>query len=116
MIVLSDDIREAGMVIYHRWRALQMSHDAALRQARRFEQRCRRLAHVPPCLPLVAAEIENTGKTPREINARMPDATRCAVNEALLILVRSGRATFEGEMGNRRYRLASAAISQPDRG
>jgi hypothetical protein len=100
-----DDIREASMVIYHRWRAF-LPHAAARSKALQFAVRCRRLIYVPPCLPEVTAVLApDAGATPREINARMPEATRSSVNEALLILVRSGRASFEGEMGRRRYRL-----------
>lgn len=105
----ADDIREASMIVYHRWRAF-LPHEAARSKALQFAIRCKRLSYVPPCLPAVAAVLApDTGATPREIKARMPDATRSAVNEALLILVRSGRAVFEGEMGRRRYRLKDFA-------
>lgn len=104
-----DDIREASMVIYHRWRTF-LPHAAARSKALQFAVRCRRLCYAPPCLPEVAAALApDAGATPREINSRMPEATRSAVNEALLILVRSGRATYEGEMGQRRYRLSGVA-------
>ncbi len=108
MTLSPDDIREASMVIYHRWRAF-LPHEQARTKALLFAMRCKRLSYSPPCLPAVAAALELcAGQTPREINAALPEIQRSAVNEALLILVRSGRATSEGESGQRRYRLAEA--------
>jgi hypothetical protein len=46
------------------------------------------------------------GKTPREINLALPLTGRGTVYSALYLLVKSGRARAEGEMGRRRYRLA----------
>lgn len=48
-------------------------------------------------------------KTPREIWREMPETAPSSVRAALLILVRDGRAAFEGEMGRRRYRLSGGA-------
>jgi hypothetical protein len=65
---------------------------------------------LPNCSPLAIAEVAAllcpvTGKTPREINTALPFTARSMVREALLVLVRTGRASFDGEMGKRRYRL-----------
>lgn len=64
-----------------------------------------------PCavetLAIVAAMLSPAEpKTPREIWRQLPDTAPNAVRGALYVLVLSGRATFEGEMGSRRYRLA----------
>lgn len=61
--------------------------------------------------PETIAEVEGllcpvTGKTPREINAHLPFTGRQSVYNALYLLVRDGRATFDGEMCSRRYRSA----------
>jgi len=45
------------------------------------------------------------GQTPREIHSHLPLTGRQCVYNALYLLVRDGRATFEGEMCKRRYRL-----------
>lgn len=45
-------------------------------------------------------------KFPREIFRQLPHTSPSSVRGALLVLVQSGRAVFEGEMGRRRYRLA----------
>lgn len=51
-----DDIRDASMVIYHRWRAF-LPHEEARTKALMFAIRCRRLSYAPPCLPEVAAVL-----------------------------------------------------------
>ena len=45
-------------------------------------------------------------KAPRDIWRQLPETPPKSVQGALYVLVRTGRATFEGEMGSRRYRLA----------
>jgi hypothetical protein len=97
----AEAIAEASMVVYHRWRAF-LPHDAARLKALQFARRCR--SYAPPCLPAVAATLApDAGRTPREIKAALPDVPRSAVYEALALLVRNGRATHAGEIGNRRY-------------
>jgi hypothetical protein len=63
----------------------------------------------PAVLNEVAARLcPAIGKTPREIHRDIEFTTPSSVGSALLVLVRPGRASFEGEMGNRRYRLSEA--------
>jgi hypothetical protein len=50
----------------------------------------------------------DAGKTPREIHRAIPLTGRCSVYHALAQLIEDGRVIFEGEMGQRRYRLAGA--------
>lgn len=64
-----------------------------------------------PCsiatLNTVAAMLSpDQPKAPREIWSKLPETAPNAVRGALWALVRDGRAAFEGEMGQRRYRLA----------
>jgi len=47
------------------------------------------------------------GRTPREINAWLPEISRASVRNALYFLMEEGRVMFEGEMGKRRYRLVT---------
>jgi len=60
----------------------------------------------PGTIADVAALLTSVGQTPRQINATMPFIGRGSVCSALLLLVRAGRATFDGEICRRRYRLA----------
>lgn len=61
----------------------------------------------PENIAAVMARLRpKTGQTPREINASLPLTGRGTVYSALSLLVADGRAVFEGEMCNRRYRLA----------
>lgn len=69
---------------------------------------------LPPVRPeyvdMVARMLPATdGRAPREINAALPDLTRNTVYTALLVLVRTGRATFHGDMNQRRYRRVELA-------
>ncbi|SHH96923.1 hypothetical protein [Bradyrhizobium erythrophlei] len=57
---------------------------------------------------VVARLCPAAGKTLREIHRDLQFIAPSSVRSALLVLVRSGRASFEGEMGNRRYRLSEA--------
>ncbi len=47
------------------------------------------------------------GKTPREINAWLPEISRASIRNALYLLMAEGRVMFEGEMCKRRYRLVT---------
>lgn len=60
----------------------------------------------PAWIDAVAAVLPDDGRTPREINALVPDAPRKSLCAALLALVRAGEAVAEGEIGSRRYRRA----------
>jgi hypothetical protein len=57
---------------------------------------------------VVARHCPATGKTPREIHRDLQFTARSSVRNALRVLVQSGRASFEGDMGNRRYRFSEA--------
>ena len=58
----------------------------------------------PAILDTVAAALpRDAGLTPRQLNARLPDLTRRTVCDALLLLVRAGRARAQGEITKRRY-------------
>ena len=49
------------------------------------------------------------GKVPREIHRKIEGTGRESVYHALRMLIEQGRVIFEGEMGQRRYRLAGEA-------
>jgi hypothetical protein len=58
----------------------------------------------PLTLEAVAKTLpRDIGLTPRQLNERLPDVPRRAICDALLILVRANRASFRGEITQRRY-------------
>ncbi|MDP1866961.1 MAG: hypothetical protein Q8L13_11560 [Bradyrhizobium sp.] len=109
----AEQIAEAGMVVYHRWRQL-VPHQRAAEKAAEFVRRCRRLGCGPAYLDAVAASLDpDAGKTPRQISEAIPRTATSQVRAALSVLVQTGRAAFEGEMGRRRYRLAQTESPAP---
>lgn len=62
----------------------------------------------PATIEAIAALLPSTiGMTPRELAALASVAlSGASIRRILLLLVRAGRASFEGEMGQRRYRLS----------
>jgi hypothetical protein len=44
------------------------------------------------------------GRTPKQVNVKVDEFSRDTIRHALRQLVEAGRATFDGPMGQRRYR------------
>jgi hypothetical protein len=68
-------------------------------------------AYHPATIDMVAAALTHVLLTPREIEPLLPiDLHRTTIRSVLHLLVRDGRALAEGDIYQRRYRMAGAAI------